>query len=36
VELNSKVPVQPEEAIDALRISLAALKSIESGKKELL
>ena len=36
VELDSKVPVQPEEAIDALRISLAALKSIESGKKELL
>jgi predicted dehydrogenase len=34
VERNSEVPVPPEEAIDALRISLAALKSIDSGKKE--
>jgi predicted dehydrogenase len=34
VELNSEVPVQPEEAIEALKISLAALKSIDSGKKE--
>ena len=34
VEMNSEVPVQPLEAIEALKISLAALKSIESGKKE--
>ena len=34
VELNSEVPVQPQEAIEALKISLAALKSIDSGKKE--
>jgi UDP-N-acetylglucosamine 3-dehydrogenase len=34
VERDSQVPVQPEEAIEALKISLAALKSIESGKKE--
>jgi predicted dehydrogenase len=36
VERNCEVPVQPEEALDALKISLAALKSIESGKKEIL
>ena len=31
VELNSEVPVQPQEAIEALKIPLAALKSIETG-----
>jgi len=31
---DSEVPVQPQEAIDALSVSLAALKSIDSGKKE--
>jgi predicted dehydrogenase len=36
LERDSAVPVQPQEAIDALRISLAALKSIDSGKKEIL
>ena len=34
VEKDSDVPVPPQEAIDALSVSLAALKSIESGKKE--
>jgi predicted dehydrogenase len=34
VALNSEVPVPPQEAIEALKISLAALKSIDSGKKE--
>jgi hypothetical protein len=34
VTLNSEVPVPPQEAIEALKISLAALKSIDSGKKE--
>jgi len=34
VDRDSEVPVPPEEAIDALSISLAALKSIASGKKE--
>ena len=34
VALNSEVPVPPQEAVEALKISLAALKSIDSGKKE--
>ena len=34
VVLDSEVPVPPQEAIEALKISLAALKSIDSGKKE--
>ena len=36
VTLNSEVPVPPQEAIEALKISLAALRSIDSGKKETL
>jgi predicted dehydrogenase len=34
VKTGGEVPVRAEEALDSLRISLAALKSIDSGAKE--
>ncbi|MFW5915067.1 MAG: Gfo/Idh/MocA family protein [Planctomycetota bacterium] len=31
---DKEVPVKPEDAVEALKISLAALRSVESGEKE--
>jgi predicted dehydrogenase len=31
---DAEVPVKPEDAVEALQIALAALRSVDSGEKE--